>query len=207
MSESVLVYRDVEISTKEFATVSPGSCLGDMIMAFQLRILEERFAASTNSLLLLPCTIQFFQRFPFDQIVETLDEFELSKYRYVFLPLSDIDVRQTDASHWSLLYVDRSSGLEFKHFDSLHHKNVGSGQTLANILGRYWNLEQVHVSLLECPTQDNNYDCGMYVVTYVEKFLETGGDHAAACRFLTPDFVTQRRNDVRDHIIAMANGQ
>jgi Ulp1 family protease len=52
--------------------------------------------------------------------------------------------------------------------------------------------------------QTNCYDCGVYVMAYLEKFLETGGDHQAACRFLTPEFVTQYRQDVRNHIIELA---
>jgi sentrin-specific protease 8 len=204
MSDLVLNYRDVEIYSQEFQTISDGCCLGDMVMSFQLRILEEAFASATNSLFLLPCTIQFFQRFAFEDILDTLDSFQLANYRYVFLPISDVDVRHTDASHWSLLYVDRSSGLEMKHFDSHHQKNADSGQRLADILARYWSLPQARVDYLDCPTQTNCYDCGVYVVAYIDKLLESDGDHRAACAFLTPEFITQYRKNVRAHILAMA---
>jgi hypothetical protein len=54
-----------------------------------------------------------------------------------------------------------------------------------------------------CPSQANSYDCGVYVMAYMEMFLATG-EVASGGKVLTPDFVTQYRREFRAQNVEMA---
>jgi Ulp1 family protease len=103
-------------------------------------------------------------------------------------------------THWSLLYIDRTSGLEFKHFDSKGHFNVLSARALAGILSRYFGRSNQPVTLLDCPSQMNSYDCGVYVMAYIDLFLGANGDHEKACQQLTAEFAIEYRAGIRVHV-------
>jgi Ulp1 family protease len=204
MDERLIVYKDTQIYTRDLNTLSDDAWVGDMIIAFQMRLLEAKYPDS-DTVFILPPTVKFIQTFPLDTVRESLDLLNLQNASCVFLPLADIDRFGRGATHWSLLSIERTPQLVFNHFDSMGHSNRRPANHLTEIMANYFEVADAEVTWLPCPSQGNSYDCGVYVMAYMDMFLRTGRSHQEACQILTPDFITQYRRDFRGQIVEMAS--
>jgi Ulp1 family protease len=204
-----VIYRDQEISWNEFQTISAFQCVGDMILGFQMRVLEEKYSSLQNFCAFIPpCTSQFLQTYPFETAKSVFDSMNLSGYRYIFFPISDINVQTQRATHWSVVYTDRSeSGMTFKHFDSMNQSNRLIAQTFVKRASKFFGLSEYTFESLNCPHQGNSYDCGIYVMAYIDLFVELGGKHHAACAQLTQEFAVEYRSGVQKHILELATNK
>jgi hypothetical protein len=121
-ADLVLAYADAQTSNAEWATASmDGDHLDDIIIVISTSYSREPLCRRHKFPFALPML-------PFEGTIDTLDWYELSNYRYVFFPISDFGIWLVGASHWNLFYVDHTSDLEFKHFDSSDHRNFDSAQ-------------------------------------------------------------------------------
>jgi Ulp1 family protease len=203
MEPALVILEGIDLYQRDLDTLEDSACVGDMIISFQIRLLETKYPDS-RSMFILPQTVQFIQLFPFNVVKETLDGFNLHTYESVFLPLADVDRFGRGATHWSLLCIDRTSGLKFHHFDSMSHANRRSALELIRIMTQYLGGTGPEVAFLPCPVQPNSFDCGVYVMGYMDLYLQTGKVHEEACKLLTPDFVTQYRRNLRAHIVQLS---
>lgn len=200
----VLVWRNISLQQWELETVmGDHSWIADMIIAFQVEVLKEKFADKPCAFV-APNTVQFFQQFPhemIDDVIRSMNEFN---YKYVFLPTSDVDVGVDHASHWSLVIMERGhSSVKFMHFDSSNHNNIGSARRLVEKLAKALDIQNIDFVPLKCPIQPNSYDCGVYVMTYMQALAESDFDHVKACKHVTIQDVVQCRKQVRNHILSL----
>ena len=203
MDEIVLRgWRGLSLRQWEVDTLGPGKCISDMVLSFQTEVLKEQFASKPCAFV-SPSTVQFIQQFPDDVIRDVvLSMKELRDYKYAFLPLSDIDVYVTHASHWSLIVMERGdSGIKFKHFDSMNHCNMGSAKRLVDKIVKIMGIQGSEMVALQCPTQPNAYDCGVYVMAYMQALAECEFDHAKAAAQVTIENVVKYRKHVREYLL------
>jgi Ulp1 family protease len=201
-----VIYEDQEIREADLATIGPGRWVNDVIISFQMRYLQNKYNSLDKFAAFIPaCTSQLFQKHPLEFAKSLFQSMQLEPYRFVFFPISDIDTQTRLASHWSLIYMDqRKHGIVLKHFDSLNHNNRTAALAFTRRFTQFLGREEISVEWLDCPRQRNGYDCGAYVMAYVDLLVEADGSHTAACARLTPDFVTEYRIGVEQHIRALA---
>jgi Ulp1 family protease len=202
-SDFHLIYVDQEITGESLATIAQGKCVAEPIVGFQMRYLERKYESLGKYAAFIPaCTAQFFQVHLLEFTKPVFRSMGLIDYRFVFFPIVDISVETGTASHWSLVYIKRvKSGVRFRHFDSLGHTNRSAGLAFCKKLARMLDLEESSVEWLVCPRQRNLHDCGVYVMAYVDLFVESSGQHEGACARLTPEFVTEYRRGVEQRIL------
>jgi Ulp1 family protease len=98
----------------------------------------------------------------------------------IICPINDSDNVATakGGSHWSLLvYVRNTHGGSFFYLDSARHagsKNLANAKQVAKILQPVISPDVLasgnptRFVELECPQQQNGYDCGVYTILFAE---------------------------------------
>lgn len=199
----ILDWEGLEIKEFELQSIGDHQCVADAIISFQMKVLSKRFPDQSCAFI-CPSTVQFIQQFPCEITADTIKSLHFENYKYVFLPLSDVDVGVDHASHWSLVVMDMSdSTIRFKHFDSMNQSNVRSGRALASSIVKVLGIEGSEFMPLRSPTQPNGYDCGVYVMKYIESLVECDFDHEAACKLVTAKNVSECRSSIRNHILTL----
>ena len=196
---------DVQINKQEFNTLNDRMCIGDMIMHFQLRSLQNKYRDKKNFFYpFMPCTVQFMQAYDVEMTKSSFTGLNLKSYQYVFFPMSDFTTESMSASHWSLLYIDNTKGtMQFKHFDSMKQCNLLIARNFAKKIKQIFDLDNFSVEELRCENQTNKYDCGVYVMAYIDTLLQCN-DHDEANRQLTPSLVNDYRKYLKDYVIECA---
>lgn len=193
---------DVQINSQEFNTLADGMCVGDMIMHFLLRCLQKKYKERENFFYpFMPCTVQFIQTYPVEMTKSSFTDLNLGSYQYIFFPLSDFTAEKMAASHWSLLYIDNTKGdMQFKHFDSMNHSNIKPANDFVNIIQQIFDLKNLTIEELICNKQTNTYDCGIYVMAYIDALLRCQ-NHNDANQQLTPSLIDNYRRYLRNYIL------
>jgi Ulp1 family protease len=204
-----VVYEDQEITAFELSTIGPYQCVGDMIVGFQMRVLSGKYSSKGNfASFVTPQVVQLLQTYPEEIAKSIYDSLDLAEFRYVFFPISDINVQTRRANHWSLVILDRSeSATIFRHFDSMNHSNKTIGRNFSQKLAKFAGLSEYEFQCLPgCPHQGNSYDCGVYVMGYIDLFVECDANHEVVCTRLTPAFAVEYRTGIEQHILRLAEG-
>lgn len=80
-----------------------------------------------------------------------------------------------DSNHWSLL-VYFNDHRQFYHFDSLSHYHQDYVIDVIHKLVDDKIITQIHentITIMDCPAQLSDYECGQYVSMYLYAFLKT----------------------------------
>lgn len=104
-----------------------------------------------------------------------LDPLQLDYIDLFFLPVNDSKQQSMsdNGTHWSLLIFDRCSH-SFYHIDSIKNsQNVLAAQEIADKLSSYFEKggNGSHIIQIQAPQQSNSYDCGVFVVYFMELIL------------------------------------
>jgi sentrin-specific protease 8 len=174
-----------------------------MAIGFQMRVLTDKYSGlGTFVCFMPPCVVQLFQQFSLEQVKSFVPSFHFDTFDHVLLPVCDCF--EASASHWSLLIVSRlSDSVRMSHFDSNCQANGDDASRFAAKFAELCDFASYEFELLECPVQENGFDCGVYVMAYADRFAECRADHTAACESLTPEYITQYRKEVRNHMLRL----
>lgn len=205
-TEHKLILHDEEICIYDYdmECLQDGRWLRDTILYFQIRVFERKYSDLFKNhyfKIFYPQVAQILQSYPFEMAKQALPHDDIKKYKLIFFPLSDFNPATQSATHWSLLYIDNRNGdMQLKHFDSRDQTNRAVGQRLAKLFGQLYDFNGDNVELLQCSMQDNTYDCGIYVLSYIDALIEKRGDHEAANAMLTPSYTHSYRVKIREYI-------
>lgn len=206
MSTRTLVLHDHEINLydRDFATVQDNMCLNDMIMYFKIRCLERKYQDLLQKkffYILMPQVSQVIQTQTPETSKLLVPKASFEDYKLLFFPISDFSYATKSATHWSLLYVDNRNGEKrIRHYDSHSQLNIKPAIKFASLISQIYQLPSADVEMLNCSTQQNMFDCGIYVLAYIDNLIEKLGDHEAADKILTPEYIYQYRKDIREYI-------
>lgn len=207
----IAIIQDCELFERNLKTIQPYQCVDDMIIHFHFRYLEYKNPNLKKIVLfVMPCTVQFIQTYPMEMVKESLYDMKLDQFKYVFYPMSDIDPNYGVATHWSLLYLDRSGEVpKFFHFDSMNQCNQHNAHQLARKICELYQYKDISFECVKGVTQPNGYDCGVYVMAFAEQFLLSNGDVKDACSKLTTRFITDYRayilNNIKSYVAEQEN--
>ncbi|CAD6222131.1 GSCOCG00000745001-RA-CDS [Cotesia congregata] len=166
----VLSYHDSLLRNSDVFLLKNSHWLNDAIIGFYFEYLEQTLESNDNSKnikLFSPEVTQLLkmtdQEFPF--ISTDMD--------YIFFPLNNC--KNSDAaggSHWSLLVYSKAEKTCF-HFDSAHGNNNSEARSFGlKISKQLHGDEAARFKNVQCPQQDNGYDCGIFVLCFTDAILE-----------------------------------
>ncbi|KAL9226327.1 hypothetical protein vseg_002155 [Gypsophila vaccaria] len=191
----------LEIFRSELRCLEPGECLTSTIMNFYLRFLQQMCSTSDISKQKFYFFNTYFYS-KLQEAVARQKEAFFVKFRrwwkgvnifektYIFLPINE-------DKHWSLVIIcisDEDSGPVILHLDSLGlHCTSTIFRNVKSLLENEWRFlkedaEAVNFPVpdtmkdnlpdgiigktIEAPRQTNDYDCGLFVLYYIERFID-----------------------------------
>lgn len=200
-----ILYDGIDTITRyNYESLSDGVYIQDVIIQFQLHRLEKKYNDLHDSNYfhcIMPYLTQFMQSYPFSTVQSSLDKEDLSQYKLTFFPLADFNTATLSATHFSLIYLDNRNGeMKLKHFDSHHQYNLDIAKQLAAIIAKLYDLPSSDLEPINSAQQTNGFDCGVYVMSFIDNLIEAQGDINQANCSLTPQYVTNYRHEIRDYI-------
>ncbi|KAK7503419.1 hypothetical protein BaRGS_00005340 [Batillaria attramentaria] len=171
--EIVLNFND-SLLRKSDVNLLGGPCwINDNLIAFCFEYFErEQFNHSADRLALLsPSIAQFIKLAAAEDLTVALEPLNLPTKEYVFVPINDnASTNKAGGSHWSLMVFVRSKE-EFRYYDSgSSNENKAVARNLMDRLQPYLQASKrgSKFIVMDCPHQNNGYDCGMYVICVAE---------------------------------------
>ncbi|XP_011867158.1 PREDICTED: sentrin-specific protease 8-like [Vollenhovia emeryi] len=159
----VLSYHDYLLRASDVALLEKNDWLNDIIIGFYFEYLNQQYKDS-RLLFIGPEVAQLLKMQDSSQYNIFLDPIEATNYDFVFFPLNDCDSNEAGGSHWSLLIYSHTEQMCY-HFDSSGGINDFSATKLARKVTKYFLEKQERkYTEMKCPQQNNNYDCGLYVL-------------------------------------------
>lgn len=206
----VLNFNDSLLRKSDVDLLSGPCWINDNLIAFVFEYFErEQFNHSADRLALLsPSTTQFVKFAQGEELANTLEPLNLPSKEFVFLPINDnASSNRAGGSHWSLLVFVRSKE-EFRHYDSAGSVNTVIAKDLMDRLQPLLQVSKRGSKLLEmdCPSQKNSFDCGMYVICVAEHLCRELCEcyNVALLDVITEATVTQKRQQLLKLIFDIA---
>lgn len=163
-NDIVLSYHDYLLRISDVALLERNDWLNDVIIGFYFEYLNQQYRKDNQLLFIGPEVAQLLKMQDSSHYNIFLDPIEATNYNFIFFPLNDCDRNEAGGSHWSLLIYSHLEKMCY-HFDSSSSINGSSAKKLARKVTKYF-LEKSEKRYIEmnCPQQDNSYDCGLYVL-------------------------------------------
>jgi Ulp1 family protease len=176
MEEEIEVsLNNVALRKSDILTFQDYHQLNDLSISFYFEILNEKFSTFNNEFILLDPATVFLLIFETDleDLIAMLKLLNLQSKQYIFIPVNDTDskFKVAGGNHWALLIYQKSDQT-FYYVDSMLSfiKNTNViVKNMCEILGIKPNSEIICFD--EEKQQQNTYDCGMFVLSYVEALL------------------------------------
>ncbi|KAG5335833.1 SENP8 protease, partial [Acromyrmex heyeri] len=200
-NDIVLSYHDYLLRTSDVALLERNDWLNDIIIGFYFEYLNQQYRKDNKSQLLFigPEVAQLLKMQDSSQYNIFLDPIEATNYDFIFFPLNDCDSNEAGGSHWSLLVYSRMEKMCY-HFDSSSGINGFSAKKLARKVTKYFLEKQERKYIeMDCPQQNNNYDCGLYVLCLADIIsrhaIKNSKVSDCDCSII-PEMVSKKRSDL-----------
>lgn len=115
-----------------------------------------------------PLIVQAVKQTP--DFSEYLDPIDMNQWNIILMPINDSKCMLSEGgSHWSLLVYNRKKN-KFFHYDSIERKNYENATRVAEKIFKYTsgNCENMAVTEVKGPQQENAYDCGIFMLFAIE---------------------------------------
>lgn len=172
----VLSYFDALLRESDLDVLKGPHWLNDSIIGFYFEYMNKKIEKlpHINVLLIGPELTQLLKLGDVANYSIFLDPLKAKEKKFLFFPVNDCETKDAaGGSHWSLLVFSRPERTFF-HFDSSNGFNKDVSRDFANDLQGYvlGSDKDVKVVNVPCPQQKNGYDCGLFVLCFVDVILE-----------------------------------
>ncbi|XP_072744826.1 sentrin-specific protease 8 [Anoplolepis gracilipes] len=164
----VLNYHNYVVRASDAALLERNDTwLNDIVIGFYFEYLDQQYKKDNKKQLLFidPAVTQLLkmQECP-SQYDIFLEPIEAASYDFIFFPLNDCEGNEPGGSHWSLLIYSRNDEICY-HYDSSSCINRFIAEKFArNIIKYFLDKQERRYIEMDCPQQNNGYDCGLYVL-------------------------------------------
>ncbi|KAL7866522.1 hypothetical protein AOLI_G00143360 [Acnodon oligacanthus] len=201
MDPVVLSYQDSLLRRSDVSLLEGPHWLNDQVIGFTFEYFAaERFKSLGDKVCFIsPEVTQFIKCASCqEELALFLEPLRLPSRRWVFLAVNDNSNQTAGGSHWSLLLYQRDTG-HFSHYDSQSGGNSLHARRITAKLETFLGA-RAQVPFVEepCPSQQNSYDCGMYVICNAEALCETLRAEGCAripAQTITPAYITRKRTE------------
>lgn len=206
-NDIVLSFHDYLLRTSDVALLQRTDWLNDIIIGFYFEYLNQQYKKDNRLLFIGPEVAQLLKMQNPSQYNIFLDPIEATNYDFIFFPLNDCDSNEAGGSHWSLLIYSHVEKMCY-HFDSSSGINSSSAKKLARKVTKYFLEKQERCIEMDCPQQNNNYDCGLYVLCLADVIskhaLRNSKISDCDCSIVT-EMVQRKRTDLLKLIYDLKN--
>lgn len=199
MNPVVLSYRDSLLRSSDVSLLEGPHWLNDQVIGFAFEYFSaERFGVLGDAIIFISPEVTQFIKYAscHEELAVFLEPLGLSSRQWVFLPVNDNSNQTAGGSHWSLLVYHHHSN-RFSHYDSQNGSNSLHACRIASKLEPFLGAGRKAAFVEEpCPSQQNSYDCGMYVICIAEALCEKARVEGFPClplQIITPAYITQKR--------------
>lgn len=188
-SDIVVSYNDCILRKEDVHLLEGPYWLNDAVIGFYFEYLSQKYKYSRTSLLFIsPELTQLLKLTDSHEYRDFLDPLDAKFKHYIFFPLNDCNSRSSaGGSHWSLIVFSKFDKTCF-HFDSSNGMNSYVARSFSrDIMNYLLDRNSGHYIEVECPHQENGYDCGLFVLCFSEtvgEYLVQGrGDKIEDCKY------------------------
>lgn len=172
---------DISITEYDIDTLSkPYNWVNDAVIHIFGRMIEKNINESDSNakkkiLFVAPCTVQFIRFFEFeDAVKDCVQNLKIDNFEVVFFPITNGTSFTSRGNHWSLI-IYLTSENKFLYCDSIYsHRDIPMAQSLIKKLELFLNLPKADFLDTDLPGQTNSYDCGVFIMAYMEYFAKNG---------------------------------
>lgn len=201
MDPVVLSYQDSLLRRSDVALLNGPHWLNDQVIGFAFEYFTtERFKSLGEKVCFISPEVAQFIKYAScqEELAIFLEPLSIASRRWVFLAVNDNANQTAGGSHWSLLVYRRDTS-QFTHYDSQSGGNSLHARRIAAKLEAFLGAgAKVPFVEEQCPSQQNSYDCGMYVICNAEALCESarveGCPHLPA-QIITPTYITRKRTE------------
>lgn len=203
----VLSFGDSLLLKSDLELLAEPNWINDKLIGFAYEYYErEQFNHSADRLALLsPSLVQIIRFAGAADLQVLLESLHLPTKQFVFVPVNDnSDINKVGGMHWSLLVYVRSKQ-EFQHYDSSRGTNQAVAKKLMDKLQPFVQAPKGKLKFVEmdCPHQQNSYDCGMFVLANTEHLIK---EFVECVSLGIGDVVTQQTvSDKRKQLFKLIN--
>lgn len=164
-NDIVLSYHDYLLRSSDVTLLNSNDWLNDVLIGFYFEYLNQQHKKDNSQLLFIgPEVAQLLKMQDSTQFNIFLDPIGAANYNFIFFPLNDCDNYEAGGSHWSLLVYNSTEKICY-HFDSSRSTNSSAARKLArNIIKYFYGKQEKTCIEMDCPQQNNAYDCGLFVL-------------------------------------------
>lgn len=170
MPKVILDYGDSLLYDYDVELLEDCCWLNDKLIGFVFEYFEaEQFREIKDKVAFLhPSVSQLVKMTSTNEGTDILESLNLKSKDLVFIPINDNEGLGAGGSHWSLLVIDLMNK-ECLHFDSsVCSCNEYPCKLVCEIFSKILHLSCNNVITMQCPTQSNGYDCGLYTICFAE---------------------------------------
>ncbi|KAJ2827963.1 hypothetical protein IWW50_001625 [Coemansia erecta] len=184
MRDTLLVsFHDATVYSRDTLSLREGQWLNDAILGFYFEYLFHEILRGDPSILLLkPALVQLLQANV--ESIQSVLPSDIHTKDIIFVPIGS-------GTHWSLLvYCRQTQPPSFHYFDSMananyHHALAAKHRLEQLLLGAQRPLAQMVAH--SCPQQENSYDCGVFVLLFVDLLARRYADLRLPPKNVTQD--------------------
>ncbi|EGD85958.2 hypothetical protein H112_06882 [Trichophyton rubrum D6] len=168
-----LTYYDASITYEDYNTLK-SDWLTDNVIGFWEEYLEHELLSfyKTRIILLRPSmSFLLFQTPDPKTLGNALPDF--NRASHIFLPINDCQngMQAEGGTHWSLLLVSLADQVAF-HYDSLPPGNITEAHAVTEKISIICEKPIKFMQMPDCPVQQNNNDCGVFVCMMMRYLLQ-----------------------------------
>lgn len=170
----VLIYRDRILRQSDVDLLRGPHWLNDAIIGFYFEYLSKQYGNANFNLKFVCSEIsQMLKLTDLPEYPIFLDPVDAKNNDFIFFPINDCNSKvSSGGSHWSLMIFSKNEKACF-HLDSSHAMNSSVARDFSKKIMDYL-LSGVKGQFFEvdCPQQDNGYDCGLFVLSFSNSISE-----------------------------------
>ena len=176
LSESKIIQLErlgIAIMEVDLESAKGNNWMHDALIKMYMIYLQEEFK-NDELLFMDPSVVQMLRNVNAKVMEEQLNAMQLWYKKHIYIPLSDnnTNLEKEGGSHWSLLVYNLDEETWY-HMDSCKGYNTKHARRLAERINRYINgSTPIEFKEPKCTQQDNNNDCGAYMMLFTKKCTE-----------------------------------
>lgn len=176
----ILSYHDCLLRKSDVDLLLEPNWINDALIGFYLEYLAKTLKLPNFAKILYtsPELTQLLKMTDSSEVSFFLDPLNATQKNFIFFPLNNCERRNSaGGSHWSLLVFSKVENTYF-HFDSLSKSNDNIAQNFVRNLDKYLIGEKGTYIEVNCPQQENCYDCGIFVMCITDILTEYVSKHS-----------------------------
>lgn len=175
----VLNYQNSLLRSSDVNLLTGPYWLNDLIISFYMEYLEADVYQNNKDILFVsPEVVQCIKLVSKEEMSVFLDPLNAAEKSFIFFPLNDNEEDRAGGHHWSLLVFSRPEQTFF-YFDSLNSSDAKLYIAFIRDLAYAVKCPEFDIKTATCAKQTNSYDCGVYVLCFIELLAKQVSEHGS----------------------------